>query len=136
MHAINPGKGKTLRYFAVVATMPSGKPSQPRLQSAEPLLTPSEPDGTVVRPILGARTGLVSAIGLECEVIDFRSAGTSFQKVGHERIAVIYSVSGRAKVDNEVLEAGEAALVDDAAGVAISGRPGLQVILTSAPRTP
>ncbi|MGA8275608.1 MAG: pirin family protein [Thermoplasmata archaeon] len=135
-HGINPGKGQTIRYFAVIVTLPAVASSQPRMQSARPEPPSPQPDGTVGRTLVGHGKALVSAVGLECEAIEFRSAGTTFRKVGHDRVAIGYAVSGIGKVDNQALEAGEAALVDDAAGIAITGRAGLRLILTSAPRPP
>jgi redox-sensitive bicupin YhaK (pirin superfamily) len=134
-HAINPGPGQTLRYFAVVATLPGGEAhAAPRLQSSRPEPAPPQPDGTVTCHLVGAGKGLVSAVGLESDVIEFRSAGAAFRKVGHDRIAVGYVLSGRGRIDNQDVEAGEAVLVEDAAGIALDGRAGLRMVLTSAPR--
>ena len=55
-------------------------------------------------------------------------------KVGHDRIAVCYAFSGRGAVDNEGLDAGEAALVEEAGGIAIAGQTGFHVVLVSAPQ--
>lgn len=133
-HAINPGTGQTIHWFSVVARLPSGKPLPPRLQTAQSEPTGLEPEGTMVRGLVGPGTPLVSESGLECASIKFREDGSSFHRVGHDRVAVCYAFSGRGTVDNELLNAGEAALVDDAAGVALHGRRGFHVVLASAPR--
>lgn len=133
-HAVKPGTGHTVRWFSLVTTLPPGSNSPARLQSgrADPRRGPAE--GTIVRQLIGSGTAITSAVGLEGVAIQFESDATAFQKVGHERTAVCYALTGRGRIDSEVLEGGEAAFVDDAAGVAIQGRPGFHVVLMHAPR--
>jgi redox-sensitive bicupin YhaK (pirin superfamily) len=133
-HAINPGKGQTVRWFSIVATLTPGAAPSTRLQSGSAIHTEIQPDGTVLEQLVGPRASLTSAAGLECEVVRFVQEGTAFRRVGHGRIAVIYALSGPGSVDNDPLDAGEAALVDEAAGVALKGAPGFQVIFSTAPR--
>jgi redox-sensitive bicupin YhaK (pirin superfamily) len=133
-HSINPGKGGTVRSFAVVALLPPGATGSPRLQSGNAISAGIQPDGTVVRSLVGPGTALTSMAGLAGETIEFRSAGTAFRKVGHDRVAVCYAISGRGMVDSDVLDGGEAALVENAAGVALQGQPGFHVVLVSGPR--
>jgi redox-sensitive bicupin YhaK (pirin superfamily) len=133
-HSISPGPGQTLRYFATIVSLPPGSTLESRLQSTQPPAVP-EPDGTMDRALAGPGTRVSSFAGLAAEAIEFHDAGTAFRKVGHDRLAIAYAAAGTGKVDNQALEAGEAALVEDAAGVAIAGRPGLKVILTSVPRS-
>ncbi len=135
-HAVKPGVGHTVRWFSLVATLPAGPRSPVQLQygRAEPRRGSAE--GTVVRKLIGPETAITSAIGLVGVAIQFESDATSFQKVGHDRAAVCYALAGRGRVDSELLEGGEAALVDDAAGVAIQGGPGFHVVLAHAPRGP
>ncbi len=133
-HAINPDKGRTIRLFSLVVTLPPGASGSTTLQSGQVGATEMQPDGTVLRNLVGPRSALHSAAGLECEGIEFIQDGTAFRRIGHDRVAVIYALSGSGMIDNEMLEAGEAALVDDAAGVALKGEPGFSVILSTAPR--
>ena len=135
-HSINPGKGRTLRWFSVVATLPEGRVAAPRLQMTRSAETPVQADGTVVRHLLGAGTSVTSIAGLEGELIEFREGGTSFRRIGHDREAVCYALSGQGSVDSAVLEGGEAALVSDAAGIGLGGRTGFRAVLVSAPRSP
>lgn len=135
-HAISPGTGQTIRWFAVVVSLPAGTVTEPRLQSGQAKPTRVQPDGTIVRRLVGPGTDLSSAVGLEGEAIDFRSEGVTFRKIGHDHAAVCYALSGRGRVDDDVLEGGEAALVEDSAGIALQGPPGFQVVLVRAPRTP
>jgi quercetin 2,3-dioxygenase len=134
-HAINPGKGQTIRWFSVVAGLPQGKAAEPRLQSSHGDPEP-QPDGTTVRHLVGPGSQLQSAIGLDGQAIRFISEGTTFRKVGHSSLAVCYALAGRGRVDNDALEGGEAAFVEDSAGIAIQGQPGFQVILLRTPRPP
>ncbi len=134
-HAINPMTGQTLHWFSVVATLPAGKPVPARLQSAQSEPTGPEPEGTIVRKLAGPGALLDSGSGLECESVNFREDGSSFHRVGHDRAAVCYALSGRGTIDDETLNAGQTALVSDAAGVAIHGRTGFHVVLATAPRT-
>jgi quercetin 2,3-dioxygenase len=132
-HAINPGKGQTIRWFSVVAGLREGKVTEPRLQSSQGLPEP-QPDGTTVRHLVGPGSQLQSAIDLDAQAVRFDSEGTTFRKVGHGSLAVCYALAGRGRVDNDPLEGGEAALVEDSAGIAIQGQPGFQVILLRTPR--
>ncbi|MCI4373608.1 MAG: hypothetical protein L3K02_08215 [Thermoplasmata archaeon] len=133
-HAIHPGQGQTIRWYAVVATLPAASSAPAGVEYGQAVPEPGMPDGITAHRLLGPGTRIASAIGLECELIEFPSNGTTFRKVGHDRIAICYVLAGSGSVDNQALETGEAALVDDAGGIALQGRPGFRVILTSAPR--
>lgn len=133
-HAINPGKGQTVRWFAVVTSLPAGESTLPRLQSGQANPTSEQPDGTILRRLVGPGSLLTSSVGLEGEAIEFRSSGTTFRRVGHDRVAVCYALSGRGRVDSEILDGGEAALIEQSAGIALQGHPGFQVILMRAPQ--
>ena len=135
-HAINPHEGTTVRWLAVVATLPDGTAAEPRLQSGLAHTSGVQPDGTVVRRVVGLGTGLISAAGLECEAVEFQTNGTSFRRVGHNRVAVCYNLFGGGSVDNRTLEVGEAALVENPGGLALQGEPGFHIVLVSAPRAP
>jgi quercetin 2,3-dioxygenase len=133
-HSLNAGKGQTIRWFALVASLPSTATGPPRAVTRrfEPSRGPG--DGTLTRHIVGPGTGITSDAGLDCEVIEFAESGDAFRRIGHDRVGVIYTLNGRGAVDNASIEAGEAALVEEAAGVAIHGRASLQVIVATAPR--
>ncbi|MGC2035172.1 MAG: hypothetical protein WA761_06990 [Thermoplasmata archaeon] len=133
-HAISPAPGRRVRWLAVVTPLPTGKAATVRLQSGRAEPTELQPDGTALRRVVGPGSSLRSTVGLECEAVEFRSSGTTFKRIGHDRLAVIYALSGQGMVDNQPVEAGEAALVDDAAGVALQGRSGFQAMLMRAPR--
>jgi redox-sensitive bicupin YhaK (pirin superfamily) len=133
-HAISPGQGRVVRWYSLVATLPDGQASANRLQSLRVEPSAMQPDGTVLRQLIGRGSPITSSAGLECEVIEFQEEGTSFRRVGHDRIAVVYALAGPGMVDNACLDGGEAALVDDAAGIALKGEPGFQVIFATGPR--
>jgi quercetin 2,3-dioxygenase len=133
-HSMNPGAGQTLRWFAVMTALPAGAGVSNRIQSGRAVPSAVQPDGTVVRSLVGPEAPMTSAMGLACEAIEFRAAGVAFRRVGHDRIAICYAVTGSGQVDGSPLDAGEAALAEDASGIGIKGRPGLLVMLASVPR--
>ena len=133
-HSINPAKGQTVRWFSIVASLPPDGAFSPRLQSGSPPDSPVQPDGTVLQQLIGPRSTISSAAGLECEAIRFTDEGTAFRRVGHDRVAIVYALTGPGTIDNEPLDAGEAALVDAAAGMSLQGEPGFHVIFSTAPR--
>jgi quercetin 2,3-dioxygenase len=132
-HSINPGKGKMVRWFSVISRLPGGSGGGPQLQSGTIAPSGVQPDGTILWRLVGPTTPIRSALGVECEAIKFQEAGDAYRKVGHDRVAVCYAISGRGSVDSEGFEGGEAALVEDAAGLALHGRAGLHVVLVTGP---
>ncbi|MCI4352130.1 MAG: hypothetical protein L3K14_01900 [Thermoplasmata archaeon] len=133
-HAINPAKGHTVRWFALVSALPAGSNPPARFQSGRTEAKHGSAEGTIVRGLMGPGSTINSAIGMEGLSIEFESPATSFQRVGHSRVAVAYALAGRGLLDNEVLNAGEAALVENAAGIALHGDAGFQVLFVMAPR--
>jgi len=133
-HAINPGQGHTVRWFSVVATLQGVPPTSTRLQSSRVDATVDEAAGSMVRELVGPNSSLRSAAGLEGAIIEYGSGGTSFHRVGHDRVAIVYVLRGRGRVDDATLDVGEAALVEGAAGVALHGQAGFHVVFVSAPR--
>jgi redox-sensitive bicupin YhaK (pirin superfamily) len=134
-HSMNPGIGQTMRWFAILSTLPSGRGGSNRVQSG--LVEPSAvlSDGTVVRRLVGPGALTTSAMGLECEEIEFRSTGAAFRRVGRDRVGIFYAITGTGQVDGAPLDAGEAALAEDVSGVGIQGRSGLHLMFASAPRS-
>jgi redox-sensitive bicupin YhaK (pirin superfamily) len=135
-HAINAVKGQTVRWFSLVVALPPGVTGAYRLQSTHVRETDPQPDGTVLRQLVGPRSSVSSAAGLECEVLRFQDEGTVFRRVGHDRRAIAYALSGPGGVDNDDLDAGEAAFIEDAAGISLKGEAGFHVIFSSAPKPP
>jgi redox-sensitive bicupin YhaK (pirin superfamily) len=133
-HAINPAKGGTIRYFAVLTPLPPGDATESRVQSARGVESPPQADGTAVTHLVGPDAGVRSAIGLEGESLRFVADGTSFRKVGHGHLALCYALSGRGTVDGQPIDGGEAAFIEDAAGIALQGRVGFRAIVLRVPR--
>lgn len=133
-HSINLAEGQTLRWVATVTSLPVDQPVEARFQSTPAERPEPEPEGTILRRLVGPTAPLRSSVGMECVALEFAVAGTSFQRVGHNRLAVCYALGGRGVVDNAPVEAGEAALIEDAAGAAITGREGFRVLFASVPR--
>ena len=131
---ITAGKGQTVRWFAAVAVLPPESKARPRVQFGRPPDTGVGPENTVVQPLVGGSSGVLSALGLECSTIGFLDEGTLFRRIGHKSLEVVYALSGRGTVGNEAIEAGEGALVEDSSGIAIHGGPGSRMILLDVPR--
>ena len=133
-HAINPGKGQTLRWFAVVATLPTTGGVSDRFQSAQ--VRPDTPasDGTRTTFLVGAGSSVRSLVGMEAYEVGFIDEGTTFRKVGHSVNAVAYALAGAGNVDGHPVGVGEAAIIEGSAGVAIHGMPGFRLVMVQVPR--
>ena len=131
-HRISPAIGSPIRWFNLVVTA-GGPGASARLQSSEPTPGTRTAEGALVRPLVGPNAPLTSASGLEVVDLEFVASGTAFLKMGHRRRGVAYVVGGRGAVDNQNVDGGEAALIENAGGIALHGNPGFRVILSSAP---
>jgi redox-sensitive bicupin YhaK (pirin superfamily) len=132
-HRISPTQGGAIRWFNLVVGLPANSTGGPRLQAMDPSAPMVEEDTVLVRSIVGAEAAMRSAAGLECQELRFRSDSTTFRKVGPNRRAVFYAMSGRGSVDQKGIEAGEVAFVEGMPGVAIQGRSGFVGILATIP---
>ncbi|MGB6500734.1 MAG: hypothetical protein WBG19_04965 [Thermoplasmata archaeon] len=133
-HAINPGQGRTVRWFAVVAALPSPSPAAARLQAAEARPVTGVTDDILVRHLVGRESSLTSAAGLESDEFEFRAPATTFRETGHDRLAIGYALAGRGRLGEVPIEAGETALVEDTAGISIEGQSGFKLVFVGAPR--
>jgi redox-sensitive bicupin YhaK (pirin superfamily) len=134
IHAISPAEGSTVRWFSVVVGLASPATGDTRVQWGRPPAGDPQPDGTVVRRLVGPGSGVTSTARLEGEAIEFLSEGTTFRRVGRDRRAVVYALSGRGRVDGQAIEQGEAALVENYSGLGLQGHPGFRAVLVVAPR--
>jgi redox-sensitive bicupin YhaK (pirin superfamily) len=133
-HRISPAEGGAIRWFNLVLALPVGSTGPSRLQLMSPHAPTVEEDTVLVRPIVGPRGPMSSAAGFECEELRFPNDGTTFRKVGLDRRAFFYAMSGRGSVDHKDIEAGEAAFVEGMPGVAVRGSNGFSAIFGAAPR--
>jgi redox-sensitive bicupin YhaK (pirin superfamily) len=133
-HAIRPAGGTSVRWFSLVVSLPAGAAVPTRAQFDRPTASALQADGTVVRRLVGPGARTASACGLEAEEITFGSEGTSFRRVGRDRRGLVYAFAGRGGVDNEPLELGEAALIENASGIALRGARGFRVVVATLPR--
>jgi redox-sensitive bicupin YhaK (pirin superfamily) len=131
-HRISPARGSPIRWFNLVVGLPPSH-GGPRVERLESPAVTSLADGVRSLGLVGGASGLRSQSGLEATVYLFDEPSTIFQRVGHERRAVAYALSGRGTLDDQNLDGGEAALVEGAAGVAVRGAPGFRVIVSSVP---
>ncbi len=134
-HAVNPRPGATARWFSIVAALPEGAPATATVRVDRPAESDVQPDGTSVTSLIGPGSSLTSLVGLEVSVLRFHAQGTAFRRVGPGHRSVVYALAGRGSVDNFPLETGEAALVEDAAAVSISGSEDFRVVHATVPRT-
>jgi quercetin 2,3-dioxygenase len=134
-HRISPARGGPIRWFNLVVGLPHGGEGAPRLQASMPTPTRGA-EGAVFKSLVGSGSGIASTSGLESKAIEFIEPGTTFLRIGHERRGLVYAISGSGTVDGHGFDGGEAVLVEHAAGIALEGRPGLRVILSTVPRRP
>jgi len=133
-HRVSPGPGGTVRWFNLVVALPPGTAGAPRKLALPESPTPREEDNVSVRSLVGPGAPMASLGGLECDELSFSEESTTFRKVGRERRAVVYALSGRGAVDQQPIEAGEAAFVEGVPGTAVRGTPGFRTVLATAPR--
>ncbi|MCI4326606.1 MAG: cupin domain-containing protein [Thermoplasmata archaeon] len=132
-HRISPSEGGAIRWFNLVVGLPIDSTGGPRLQSMDSEAPTIEEDTVLVRSIVGPRAAMASSAGMECEALEFRTAGTTFRRVGPGRRAVFYAMSGRGSVDQKAIEVGEVAFVEGMPGVAVQGDGGFAGIWATAP---
>lgn len=132
-HSISPARGGPVRWFSLVVDLPDAASGDNRLQPIPSSTAPVYEDETIVRPLVGPESRVTSLSGLECREISFEQPSTTFLRVGHGRRAIVYALTGRGSVDARGLEAGEAALVEGAAGIAIQGSARFRVIAATVP---
>ena len=133
-HAINPGKGQTLRWFGVVVSLPEAAPHEVRDRSSPAGEPEAGPDGFSFRSLVGPGSPIPSAAGMEVASLHFAFEATTFRPMGHASLAVCYALAGRGRIDSEGIEGGEAALIDETAGIAIHGEPGFRAVIVRVPR--
>jgi redox-sensitive bicupin YhaK (pirin superfamily) len=135
-HAISPGKGQTIRWFAVVASLAKDSTAAPGVQFGHVPGAFAEPEGTIVHALVGPSASVRSSGGLECATLAFVAEGTVFRRIGHRSLGICYALSGNGKVDDQPIEGGEGALVEESSGIAIHGLPGFRLMVVQLPRPP
>jgi redox-sensitive bicupin YhaK (pirin superfamily) len=136
IHRVSPVEGGTVRWFSVVVTLPSSVQGAAKLQSVQTRPSDLQPDGTVVRELVGPGSGVSARSELTVREIQFAAGGTTFQRIGHGRRGIVYALSGRGSVDSQPIEGGEGVLAEGVAGIAIHGNVGLRVVVVSVPAPP
>jgi len=133
MHRLSPAEGGAIRWFNLVVQLPPGTLGENHLQSATPSSPVVEVDDMRLRRLVGSSGPMVSVSGLECQEMTFPRESTTFPRIGANRKAVLYVLSGRGSVDSDPVELGDAAIVENLPGVAIHGEAGLEAILMTVP---
>lgn len=133
-HRISPAKGGAIRWFNLVVGPIAASTAPPKLQASEPTDKPRVEENALVRPLVGPGAPMSSGAGLEVREVTFVEPSATFQRVGHDRRAVLYVLAGQGAVDGRGLEAGEAALAEGVVAVSLQGSKGLRAVVASAPR--
>jgi len=132
MHRIAPAKGSPIRWFTLVVGLPASAAGRaPTVQRATAIPGLPEAREVVVQPIVGGGSDVRSIAGLEAAALSSPGGGSVFRRVGHGRRGVLYVLAGRGTVDGHAVEAGEAALIEGAAGVGIQCEPGFRGVMAT-----
>ncbi|HTW55473.1 MAG TPA: hypothetical protein VMG36_03375 [Thermoplasmata archaeon] len=132
-HRVSPAHGGAIRWFNLVVGLPAADARAPRLQSAGADSPTIEVDTVRVRPLVGPRAPMTSGAGLECQELVFVNESTTIPRVGPRRRGVLYALAGRGTVDDQPLEAGEAALVEGVPGISVRGHVGFRAMFATGP---
>ncbi len=133
-HRISPSRGGAIRWFNLVVGPIAPSATPPKLQASEPGGTPRVEENALVRPLVGPGAPMSSGAGLEVREVTFVQPSATFQRVGHDRRAVLYVLAGQGSVEGRGIEAGEAALAEGVAAVSLQGSKGLRAVVATAPR--
>lgn len=134
LHRISPARGGAIRWFNLVVGPIAPSSAPPKLQASEPDERPRVEENALVRPLVGPGAPMASGVGLEARLVTFVQPSATFQRVGHDRRALVYALAGQGSVDGRSVEAGEAALAEGVAAVAMQGSKGLRALVATAPR--
>jgi redox-sensitive bicupin YhaK (pirin superfamily) len=132
IHEVSPSEGASIRWFNLVVGLPRSFTGPSRLQATGSSSPKVIVDEVEVRRLTGPNGPMVSASGLECDVMAFPQECTTFRRVGAGRRAIVYALAGRGTVDERSVEAGEIALVDGAPALSIGGSEGFRAIFAVA----
>jgi len=133
-HNLIPNQTPRARWLSVLVRCPPTAGGPPHRVQIAPVPVPVRPgEGTLERPLIGPEAPLASSAGLECVDIEFRATGRCVCPVGRERRAVAYVYDGSGWVDDQPLDAGAGALLENAVEVTLRGESGTRVLLATAP---
>jgi redox-sensitive bicupin YhaK (pirin superfamily) len=133
-HRVSPAQGGTVRWVSLVLSLPQPESGASRLQTERSTESEIQSEGSFVRPLVGTGSKVPTLTGLVAREIRFAEASTTFQPVGRGRRAILYVLAGRGAVDTQAVQVGEGILAENVSGLAVHGRPGLSILLASAPR--
>jgi redox-sensitive bicupin YhaK (pirin superfamily) len=119
---------------AIVRCSPTAGGPPHRVQWAAGVATPQGGDGVVERRLVGPQAPVVASSGLECRELAFPSGGACVCAVGGERRAVAYVLDGKARIGDQLVEAGSGALVENTNELSFEADAGARVFLASVPR--
>jgi len=134
---MGPAPGPRTRWASVVVRCPAsiGAPAHRFQVASGPTPIPSG-EAALVRFLVGPDAPVASGCGLECIEIGFRAHGRYVCPVGGRRRVVAYVFEGSGSVDDQLLEVGVGALMENVTKVSIQAKSGTRLLLASVPRTP
>ncbi|MGA7860972.1 MAG: pirin family protein [Thermoplasmata archaeon] len=130
---LKPGP-RTRWVSVVVRCPPSIGASAHRFQVASGPAPIQSGKAALVRFLVGPDAPVASGCGLECIEIGFRTHGRCVCPVGPQRRAVAYVFDGSGSLDNQLLEVGVGALMENVTQVTIQAKSGTRLLLASVPR--
>jgi quercetin 2,3-dioxygenase len=134
-HELGMQKGRVARWISIVLRLnPGAAPLPTSTQVGVVPKTAPAADGTTTRRLVGPGSLVTSPTGLELDDVEFSQSGTCFCRVGRDRQCVTYVLKGTGKIDDQRVEQGVGALLENVSGVSFTGTPGFRVLLATAPR--
>jgi quercetin 2,3-dioxygenase len=134
-HDLVANQTPRVRWLSVVLRIPAaaGGPTH-RVQIANGPLPTRDGPARIERPLVGPHAPLASSAGLACTELELRAGGRYVMPLGRERRAVVYVFDGSAHVDDQPVEAGAGALLENATETSIRAVSDARLLLASAPR--
>ncbi len=133
-HGFRVDKGRTARWLSVVTRLGGAASTSSIAIGILPERSEDPgPEGAVVRELVGPNAAVPSPARSVLKEIRFVQPGTIFLSLGQGRRGFAYALKGEGRVQDHPISAGQAALLDPQAGIALRGEPGFWTIFGSAP---
>jgi quercetin 2,3-dioxygenase len=133
-HGFRVGAGRTARWLSVVTRLGGAASASSIAIGILPEGTGAPgPEGAIVRELVGANAAVPSPAHSVLKEVRFVNPGTIFLSLGRGRRGFAYALKGEGRVQDQPISAGQAALLEPQAGIALRGEPGFWTIFGSAP---
>jgi redox-sensitive bicupin YhaK (pirin superfamily) len=131
-HGLTVDRGRTAHWFSVVTSLPASLGSTDvSVAVVDTSHDTPGPEGAILRKLVGPQGAVVSPSGLRMEELRFIQPGTTFLALGPARRGFVYALRGEGRVGDLPISAGQGALLEPQAGVAIRGERGFAAIFGS-----